>query len=397
VTPAGKALTDKYHELTAAQREELKRSIAAAYRQADPDDIVDSLGRIADKLMPTLKAHQLQAQQLAAGHLRALSIAETGSALEPLRMLEVAGTRLDGTSLRAGMEAFGPMVLDQIGRGQSPEAALESGQFYLERFADQEIRGAADRELANQQARPEIVGWEGIVSPDACDECQANAGPHTLDEELYRHGNCNCEKVPLFAGGAPGAEEPVARQELQMEIPAKAEVEPQLVAEAQAELNRLGELYPNVAVPGVEILPSQSYGGVTSSAGPIILRSSTLTTAGTVKSAAQNAKMIEVNGLPFAVSQGPRGVVAHEFGHKVQAHLERSPQLRARFKAWMDGVAKAEKRDPISMYAESGLSREARKLSTYGWETFAEIFAAAERGVDKYNLLPLLRELGVRR
>jgi hypothetical protein len=175
--------------------------VESAYgEEIDGDDILDSAGRVADRILPTIVAGQANAQRLAQGFYRGFSIATLGRTIEPLQALEIAGTRADGSSVRSGMEAIGPMILGQIAGGRDLGSALEFGRYAFERFADAEVRGAADREKQNQETRPEIVGWEGIVDDAACDNCQANVGVHDLDEEMWRHGNCNCERIPVLAG-----------------------------------------------------------------------------------------------------------------------------------------------------------------------------------------------------
>jgi hypothetical protein len=210
VGPTTKQVAHQFRAAQNKQLEALKRGVNAIYEEGfDSENIVSSVSRISNEVSKLIAAGQGAMQQTAAAQSRAIGLAETGRALDPLPLAEIVGTRLDGvTPIRAGMDAFGPMILDYIGQGHDTFEAEMYGGSLIERYADSEARGAADRELANQEQRPEIIGWEGIVDDDACDACQANAGVHELDEEIYRHGNCNCEKVPVYAGGAVAEEAP---------------------------------------------------------------------------------------------------------------------------------------------------------------------------------------------
>jgi hypothetical protein len=233
LTPAGNELTRRFTAGNEHRYKELQDMVGKTFdRFVDPNDIKGSAELIARKLGPALTTRQRFMQTMTAGYYRSMGIAETGTVIEPMQLLDIAGTRLGGEPIAAGMDAIGPMMMEQIGNGASADKALEFGRYAFTRYADAEVRGAADREAANQSERPEVIGWEGIVSPDACDLCQENAGFHELDEEMYRHGNCGCERVPVYSGAAveeaPAAEAPAeappeAGQTVELPDPAGAE------------------------------------------------------------------------------------------------------------------------------------------------------------------------------
>jgi hypothetical protein len=199
-TPIGARLIDRYRTLSARQLELLTAQAGEVYDdEIDPDDIAEATGRVARRLVPIVTAGQLQQQQLTLGFYRAYSISELGRVLEPLPPIDLAGQRLGGQGLLEGMAPLGSMMLGSIAKGQDLPAVLDYGRTLFERFADATARQAADAEKANQDQREEITGWEGIVDANSCDRCQGNAGVHDLDEEMYRHGNCLCERVPVLA------------------------------------------------------------------------------------------------------------------------------------------------------------------------------------------------------
>ena len=197
-TPTGSRLIDRYRALSASQLAALRANVGRAYDGAlDEDDLSGAADRLARRLVPTVTAGQLAQQQLTLGFYRAYSIAELGRVLEPLPAVDIAGGRV-GQSLLEGMAPLGSMMLGAIANGQPLPGVLDYGRTLFERFGDATARQAADVEKANQDQRREITGWEGIVDPDSCDLCQANAGVHDLAEEMYRHGSCLCERVPVL-------------------------------------------------------------------------------------------------------------------------------------------------------------------------------------------------------
>jgi hypothetical protein len=197
------AVRRQYRALGIAQSERVARQARGVVEDEwDEDDIGGSADRVVRRLVPTLTAEQRVAQGLARGFVRSTSVADLGRAVDPLAPLpEVAGTTRGGMTLAEGMAAIGPMVLSSVGKGATVEAAREYLAFAVERFGTNEVIGAGDREQEHQQTRQEIIGWEGIVSSDACDPCQDNAGVHDPDEEMYRHGNCTCTRVPVWGTG----------------------------------------------------------------------------------------------------------------------------------------------------------------------------------------------------
>lgn len=199
-SPAARAIRDRYRAITTAQNDRVRATVNTLFDdEFDDADIVASTSRVSTRLARAIAGEQAVAQGLTRAFLRSMSLADIGHAVDPLPPLAVAGTTREGKSLLEGMAAIGPMVVGQIGQGVSIDQAREFGLFLFDRFATAEVIGASDREQAHQEARPEIVGWEGIVSSDACDNCQGNDGVHGLDEEMHRHGNCTCTRVPVWS------------------------------------------------------------------------------------------------------------------------------------------------------------------------------------------------------
>lgn len=173
-------------------RDQVAASLSRLYAEdIDPDDIAGSYASLAAKAAPVVVAGQSHAATLVQGLVRVQAGLDVARPQDLSAML---------TAAQDGMGALGPMVLASIGNGASLPDALAYGDYLLGRYGTSEVIKAADDEQARAAdvAGGAIVGWTGIVSPDACDACQANAGDHGLDEEMWRHGNCGCERLPIY-------------------------------------------------------------------------------------------------------------------------------------------------------------------------------------------------------
>jgi hypothetical protein len=193
-------VVDAYRTRAAGIRRLILARVDELYADVDPGDISGSIDRFIADAEPIITAGQASMATLVAAFVRAYSAAGQGELVEPADDVEeIAGTTRDGSSLAIGMAAFGPMILSQIAGGATVDDAMAFGQHLATRFADSEVTGAADRELEHQAAGADrIVGWEGLVAPGSCNPCLANAGQHGLDEEIYRHPDCNCERIPVL-------------------------------------------------------------------------------------------------------------------------------------------------------------------------------------------------------
>lgn len=187
-----------YRSQLAAVRARVVAIVEQAYSQ-DIDDaaILDSFDAFAERVAPTIAAGQDAAQSLTLAFLASLAASE-GVEFDPIPDPDIPGTNYQGKPLREAMGAIGGTILQAIGNGANTRDAIGIGQTHLNEFADNEVRGAADREQERQNERPEVTGWRGVVSGGGCERCQVNAGTHSLDEPIYRHPGCDCERVPVF-------------------------------------------------------------------------------------------------------------------------------------------------------------------------------------------------------
>lgn len=196
-------LVQSYRQRLEAIRADITSRVEALYGDVDPADISASYDRFIAESAPIIERGQASTVALAAAFLRSYSALRHGALIDIADEAEpIAGTTVAGTPLPEGMAAFGSMVLGRIRDGAPLDEAMAFGRSLVSGFADKEVTGAADRSIdtaANATGR--VTGWEGIVSPDACDPCQANAGLHDIDVEIYRHPNCDCQRIPVIAGG----------------------------------------------------------------------------------------------------------------------------------------------------------------------------------------------------
>lgn len=190
-----------YAQALARLRAEVEARVGAAYGDLDPAAINESFAAFAAKAVPLILAGQQTAQRLAEGYLRALVINGTGRPFDPEPADRPAvGVTSEGRSLIEGLAAIPAMVLGRIGGGATTEEALEFGRYLVDRFADGEVVATADRTILAQSRRAPVIGWNGVVEPDACDPCiDQNSGFHTMDTPIYRHGSCQCAMEIVFA------------------------------------------------------------------------------------------------------------------------------------------------------------------------------------------------------
>lgn len=191
----------RYRSRSADLRARVDARIRALYGQlVDPAAIDASFARFLARAEPLIAAGQASSARLAAAFVASVAD-ELDEALDVDVDESIAGTTRDGRSIPEGMAAIAPMILGKIRDGSSIADAIGLGEFLVGRFTGSELIGAADRELeAAGEAIGPLVGWEGIVAPDACDRCQAeNAGEHELTWRPYRHAaTCQCVVVPVF-------------------------------------------------------------------------------------------------------------------------------------------------------------------------------------------------------
>lgn len=199
--PAPDRLVRSYRAALERIRRQVLAQIDELYAGVDLADVNASFAAFIADAAPVVAAGQGQAAALAVAFLRSYSASRRGSLIDIDDELEdVAGTTKNGKPLPEGMAAFGPMVLIQIANGRSLEEVREYGHYIASRFADNELTSAADRTIDLAAERTgRVTGWEGIVDPDACDPCQGNAGEHPIDEPIYRHPDCNCQRIPVVA------------------------------------------------------------------------------------------------------------------------------------------------------------------------------------------------------
>lgn len=184
-----------YQARVAAIHAAIDTRIRALYVDVDPDAIEQSIDDFIARAEPVIAAGQASVAELVAAYVRTAS----GDLVDAAGNVEaIVGTTRQGASLVDGMAAFGSMILGQIADGKSVDDAMQFGESLATRFADSEVTGAGDRQIDVLAAVEVVTGWEGVVSPEACDACQSNAGRHELDEEIYRHPWCNCQRLPIF-------------------------------------------------------------------------------------------------------------------------------------------------------------------------------------------------------
>jgi len=184
------AIARNYHLRHRALRREVERRLGLAYDRVREDDIRASYAAFVPVAARTITAAQGSLQTLTRAYIRGIG------RFDPEPTPKLAGRSEAGTMTEA-LTGIMPFILGAIGRGESPQTALTIGASYIDRMADNELTRVVDAEIDAQVKTQRVTGWIGTTF-GATDECVGNEGPHTFDEEIYRHPFCRCQRDLIF-------------------------------------------------------------------------------------------------------------------------------------------------------------------------------------------------------
>ncbi len=190
-------LGQRYRAQVTALRQRVLSTLHGLYDAGvEFDDLDASFALVVPQAASVVRAGQEAGVALTTGYLTILVALEVGRAFGDVGSSAIA----DVDALATGMDAIPALMKQQIGQGIGPSETLDYGRFLVDRFSDAEVTRAIDMhtETLTRETR-QFTGWEGIVSGNACDGCQSNAGLHDLAEDMYRHGSCNCTKQYVVA------------------------------------------------------------------------------------------------------------------------------------------------------------------------------------------------------
>jgi hypothetical protein len=194
------SLTTLYRKRLDEIRSQLSADLRRQFEALDADNLDGSFEEFVAENEARIAAGKATAQTLAVTYLELLG---ERVGFEPLPEDEALADETEAGTIRDGLAAIVPMVKAAIGNGKPVDEAIAFGGSLVERFVDNEMTRTADAEIERQSRAADVItGWRGIVSADSCDPCQDNAGEHSLDEELYRHPSCDCEREPVFSAVA---------------------------------------------------------------------------------------------------------------------------------------------------------------------------------------------------
>jgi len=179
-----------YHLRHRQVRAEVERRLAAAYDRVREDDIRASYAAFVLVAARTIGAAQGSLQTLTRAYIRGVG------GFEPAPTPKAVGRSEAGTMTEA-LTGIMPFILGAIARGESPQTALTIGASYVDRMADNELTRVVDQEIEAQVKTQRVTGWIGTTF-GSVDECASNEGPHTFDEEMYRHPFCRCQRDLIF-------------------------------------------------------------------------------------------------------------------------------------------------------------------------------------------------------
>lgn len=193
-------LDARYRAKLAALHDRVRIAVNRLYAASvDPDDLDASFAEFSPRAAVVVQAGQSRGVSLATGYLAALV---TLSVSRRVDFSGITSSVRPAASLTEGMAAWPSMVKEQIGKGVEVPQAIEYGRYLAERFADNEITAAVDRQtnVVTRQSG-EFSGWAGILTGrETCEPCKSNEGFHALEEPFYRHPGCDCTREYLVAG-----------------------------------------------------------------------------------------------------------------------------------------------------------------------------------------------------
>lgn len=165
-------------------------------RRVNLADVDRTFAAFAPQAAALIEQAQASGVSFTLGYMRQMLTERAGRLIEPapLRFSPVGLTE-KGRPLLEGMAAIPALVKAEIGKGRPLQEIRDYGSFLIRRFGDAETTRAIEA-AADLVARdtPEVIGWEGVVSAAACGPCRGNAGRHSLNQQMYRHGGCDCVK-----------------------------------------------------------------------------------------------------------------------------------------------------------------------------------------------------------
>lgn len=195
------ALEDRYQRQQLALQARLRSALTRAYGETiELDELDASFTRLFPKVAQIVKAGQSAGLSITTAYLSALVLRDARRTARLPMLTEIVGTSQVG-SLTDAMGAWPVMVKHQIAEGRTTEEAAAYGSYLVTRFGDAEVKRVMDAQTEHATTKSGLFrGWVGILHPPTCAECVANnTGTHGMDEQMFRHGSCDCSKQYLVA------------------------------------------------------------------------------------------------------------------------------------------------------------------------------------------------------
>lgn len=175
-----------------------QRAALRSWRAVDRENIRDSWQLEARRLAVSVTAGQVEAATLGASY-GAQTIAAQGFYTAPdgwVNPQAFGGMSPNGFPAQKALQAPASRVLHEIGRGQTVDQAMRSGQKLVAALAaTMVIESGRSAAGVDTFVRPR-VGYVRMTNPGACDRCIILAGKvYRNNEGFLRHPNCACIHV----------------------------------------------------------------------------------------------------------------------------------------------------------------------------------------------------------
>lgn len=189
---------EEHYRTEAALAALVRRRVLSLWSQVPVAD-VNAWQSIRPVALSVVTAGQYAAAREAEGYV-ARSLAEQGVTVPPeARVAPVgfAGMANGAAPVADLLDLPRITVLEAIGQGVSPAAALTLGSRQLETFALSLVQDAGRQaDGVATFARPR-VGWVRMVNPPCCERCAVLAGKwFKSNEGFQRHPRCDCRHIP---------------------------------------------------------------------------------------------------------------------------------------------------------------------------------------------------------
>lgn len=184
-------LTMAYIDQLSMVAEWIGQQVRAAFLDLDSWNRADIEAFIRET-QPLIEAGRAEAIDLATGY-----IGEVAGVVPGMSRLTLPAPKFDEPFLAHWHE---------LKERQPFESARDRGAAQAEALGYDEVRNAGATRMGSATGVKTIVGWNRVITLNACEWCQVVATQryHTQESATFGHHHCRCQIMPIFAGREAG-------------------------------------------------------------------------------------------------------------------------------------------------------------------------------------------------